>query len=341
MRKTVTALLIAVVIGLVGCTAGGEGKGLFPSGKPIHMSMVADIGGIKDQSFNQSAWEGLQKAGAEFQMDVGYIESESEEDYEKNIQELLDSDPDLIWGIGFKMADAIKKFAVENPNQKFAIIDYDYGEESLDNVLGVVFKAEEPSYLMGTIAAKMTKTEKVGFIGGMDTPSIHRFLYGFIQGVEDTDPAIEVQVEYADAFDSPSKGKKIAKKMYDQGVDLIFHAAGDTGNGVIEAAKELDKMVIGVDKDQNILAPEHVISSAVKRIDLAMYEVAKQLKEGRFSGGKTLVLGLKESGVEIAGTTGKHVPSDVLQLVEENKMRIMNGEIVVSDTEEAYQSIRR
>ncbi|MDO4754564.1 MAG: BMP family ABC transporter substrate-binding protein [Bacillota bacterium] len=333
MKTKMIALSIAVIFALIGCMPT-------PSLNRISMGMVADVGGIKDQSFNQSAWEGLQKAGAEFQMDISYVEAKKESDYQKNIQSLIDSDQDLIWGIGFKMQEDIRQAAIDNPNRSFALIDHDYGEDSVDNLLGVVFKAEEASYLMGVIAAKMTKTKKVGFVGGMDVPAIHRFLFGFLKGIEDTDCAVELRIDYTDAFDSPEKGKESAHKLYREGVDLIFHAAGDTGNGVIEAAKESDKMVIGVDKDQYALAPDHVISSAVKRIDLAMYEVAKELGQGNFEGGRTLILGLKESGVDIAQSTSKHVPADVLQYVQERRQQIIDGEIKVPASEEEYRNAK-
>lgn len=330
MKKKIMALLLAFIFMSAGCVPQGM-KDL------DSMGMVADIGGVKDHSFNQSAWEGLQKAGAEFQMDVSYVETKDEAEYEKNIQTLLDSNRGLIWGIGFKMEEEIKKAAQRNPNQNFAIIDHDCGESRLQNLLGIVFKAEESSYLMGIIAAKMTKTKKVGFIGGMDAPVIHQFLFGFMQGVHTTDPEVDITVDYVGVFNAPDKGKEIAKKMYSEGADLIFHAAGDTGNGVIQAAKELNKMVIGVDKDQNALATENVISSAIKRLDMVIYQVAQELKEGKFEGGKTRYFGLKEEGVDIAPSTAKHVPKDVLQLVEESKKKIISGEIVVCATEEEYK----
>lgn len=331
MKKKMMTLLLACILILAGCTPKDMGD-------LDSMGMIADIGGVKDHSFNQSAWEGLQKAGAEFQMDVSYVETKDESEYEENIQTLLDSDRSLIWGIGFKMEEEIKKAAQQNPNQKFAIIDHDCGENNLENLLGIVFKAEESSYLMGIIAAKMTKTGKVGFIGGMDAPIIHQFLFGFMQGVHTTDPDTEVVFDYVGAFNTPDKGYEMAKKMYDEGVDLIFQAAGDTGNGVIQAAKECDKMVIGVDKDQNELAPDHVISSAVKRLNLVIYQVAQELKEGKFEGGKTRYFGLNEEGVGISMSTAKHVPRNVLQLVEESKKKIISGEIIVCATEEDYNN---
>lgn len=353
MKKRFAAILMAAVMGvsvMAGCApkateekpAENATEATEPAAEDtaLKISMVTDVGGVKDQSFNQSAWEGLEKAKADLGIEVGYIESKQDADYDPNIETLVDGKNDLVWGVGFKMAESIKAASESYPEQKFAIVDFDYGDETPKNVLGVMFKEQEPSYLMGVIAAKMTKTNKIGFIGGMDVPVINRFRFGFIKGIEDTNPDIQVDVQFAEAFDNPTKGKAIANQMYSSGIDVIFHAAGDTGNGAIESAKEQNKMVIGVDRDQNSLAPDNVISSAVKRVDNALYEVAKELKDGKFAGGTTMTFGLKEGGVDIAPTTDKNVPAEILSLVEEAKAKIISGEIKVPGTEEEYKAMK-
>ncbi|WXR61622.1 BMP family ABC transporter substrate-binding protein [Peptostreptococcaceae bacterium AGR-M142] len=345
MKKKLLALVMAGALsltGLVGCggsqqdannDANNDAK---DASKKI--AMVTDVGGISDQSFNQSAWEGFLKLEKDFQIKKSYQESTQDADYAPNLQTLIDAENDLVWGIGFKMADAVSEAAENYPENKFAIIDFSYGENTPENVIGVTFKEHEASYLVGVIAAKMTKTNKVGFIGGMDVPVINRFKYGFKAGVESVNKDIEIIDQYANAFDKPAVGKAIANQMYSSGCDIIFHAAGDTGNGMIEAAKELNKFAIGVDRDQNSQAPDNVITSAVKRVDNAIYDIGKKLVEGEFDGGSTVVYGLKEGGVDIAPTTSKNVPEDVIKLVDDVKAKIIAGEVVVPGTEEEYNN---
>ena len=348
MKKKITALFLASIMGVMtftGCTSPAPVE--TPADEPaveetadaMKISMVTDVGGVKDQSFNQSAWEGLEKAKAELGVEVGYIESKQDADYEPNLETLVDGENDLIWGVGFKMADAIAAAAGNYPDQKYAIIDFDYGDTTPENVLGVLFKEEEPSYLVGLIAGKMSKTNKIGFIGGMDVPVINRSRFGFLAGVKAANPDAVVDVQFVNAFNDPAKGKAVANQMYASGVDIIFHAAGDSGNGAIEAAKEQNKWVIGVDRDQNDLAPDNVISSAVKRVDNALFMVAKDLKDGNFAGGTTLIFGLAEGGVDIAATTSKNVPADILEYVEAEKQKIINKEIMVPGTEEDYNAM--
>jgi len=309
---------------------------VFSSAQEIKIGMVTDVGGVNDQSFNQSAWEGLLRAQEELGVKVGYMESQQEADYAPNLEQLYDYDNDLIWGIGFMMADAILDAADTNPDQMYAIIDNAY-ENTPENVIGVVFKAEQASFLVGYIAGKMTETNKVGFIGGIRGAVIDGFDYGYTAGVKYANKDIEVLNQYADSFDDQAKGKAIATQMYQNGADIIFHAAGGVGLGVIEAAKENDKYVIGVDRDQNDLAPDHVITSAMKRVDNAMFNIAKELKDGTLRGGQTMVFGLAEGGVDIAPTSDKHVPQEILDEIEVLKQDIIAGKIVVPFDAKTYE----
>jgi len=341
-KKLVSLLLTATMLGsvVVGCAKPAEEeKEAGEKGEQLKVAMVTDVGGVNDQSFNQSAWEGLQRAEKELGIKVGYQESKQDADYVPNIETLVDQENNLIWGIGFKMADAMKEAAENYPEQNFAIIDNAY-EDGPKNIVGVTFKEHEPSYLVGLIAGKMTKTNKVGFIGGMDVPVIKKFEYGFRAGVKAANPNAEVVVQYANAFNDAAKGKAIAKQMYSGGADILFHAAGDTGTGMIEAAKEEGKFAIGVDRDQNALAPENVITSAMKRVDNALFDVSKKLKDGTFEGGTTVTYGLAEGGVDIAPTTSKHVPEDVLKFVDEQKQKIIKGEIKVPATKEEFEAMK-
>lgn len=347
-KKRLALLLVFLLMltTLVGCGGGAanEPEGGQEVEEPevedevkLRMAMVTDVGGVNDQSFNESAWNGHKMAEAELGFEVNYVESQQDADYEQNLETLLDAGNDLIWGIGFMMEDAILEAAEFNPEQKYAIVDSAF-EDAPDNIVGVLFKAEEASFLVGYIAGKMTETNKVGFVGGMDFPVIHGFNYGFMAGVKYANPDAEIFVQYADAFDDSAKGKAIATQMYQQGADIVFHAAGQTGDGVIEAAKEQDKYVIGVDQDQNHLAPDNVITSAMKRVDNAIFMIAEDLKADKFPGGQTKVFGLEDGGVGIAPTSDKHVPAELLSEVKDIEKEIVAGNIFVPDNAEDYEA---
>ncbi len=306
--------------------------------KEFKVAMVSDVGGVNDQSFNQSAWEGMQRSQKELGYKISYLESNNNSDYNPNLETLRDADNDLIWSIGFMMGDAALETAKANPMQKYGIIDMAYGDKTPKNLVGVVFKAEEPSFLVGYIAGKMTKTGKVGFVGGIRGFIIDAFDYGFHAGVKHANPDATIIRQYAESFSDAAKGKSIANQMYQQGADIIFHASGSVGEGVIEAAKEKGKFAIGVDKDQNFLAPDNVITSAVKRVDSGIFNICKDLKEGKWAGGQTVAYGLKEGGVDIAETSSKHVPAEILTEVETIKQKIISGEIKVPNNAETYES---
>lgn len=311
-----------------------------PADEPLEelmVAMVTDTGGVNDQSFNQSAWEGLSRAGSELGIAVSYLESSQEADYVPNLDTLYDNGNALVWGIGFMMADAVEEAAVTNPDANYAIIDFFYAEGP-DNLMGVVFREEECSYLVGYIAGKMTETNIVGFVGGMESEVINHFHYGYLAGVNDANPDCEILIQYAGDWGDVPKGKAIANQMYQDGADIVFHAAGFTGNGVIEAAKESGKWVIGVDKDQYPLAPDNTLTSAVKRVDNAVFNVTKDLVDGNFMGGTNVVYGLAEEGVGIAPTSDVHVPADVLAEVDDLRQQIIDGTISVPNGPEAYEA---
>lgn len=303
---------------------------------PLKVGMVTDVGGVNDQSFNQSAWEGLQKAKKELGIKVSYQESKQDADYPANLETLYDSENALIWGIGFKMADAILLAAKQNPKQKYAIIDYSYGDKTPKNVVGVMFKAEEGAFLAGYLAAKMSKTGTLGFIGGMSVPIIHSFQYGFMAGAKYANKKINIIEQHAESFTDAAKGKAIANQMIGKGADVLFHAAGAVGDGVIEAAKEKNKLAVGVDRDQNYLAPKNVITSSMKRVDNAVFNVVADLNKGTFKGGSTIVYGLKDGAVDIAPTTSKMVPAILLTDVTKIKKEIVDGKVKVPATQKTY-----
>lgn len=295
-------------------------------------AMVTDVGGVNDKSFNQSAWEGLQKLSKDTSSDVKYLESKEATNYLTNINQFVREKYDLTWGIGFLMGDAVKEAATKNPDAKLAIID---NVVEAPNVSSITFAEHEGSYLVGVVAGLMTKTNKIGFVGGIDIPVIKNFDLGFEAGVKAVNPDAEIIKNYTGAFDKPDLGKAAAATIYNDGADIIFHASGGTGNGVFNEAKERKSAgkqvwVIGVDKDQSIEFGDDVtLTSMLKRVDEAVYRVSKDLIDGKFAGGATTMLGLKDNGVGLPETSTKNVPADVLAKVEEYKAKIISGEIQV------------
>ena len=322
--------LIALALACALLTLAFAGCQADPASNKKSVGLITDTGGVKDQSFNQSAWEGLQRAQKDFTLDSSYLESKTEADYKTNIETMVDQGKDLIWGIGFMMGDSIKQAASDYPKQKFAIIDYAYGDSDIPNknVTGVVFQAEQCSFLVGYIAGKMTTTGKVGHINGLPSGTMEAFAVGFYAGVKYANPDCVVMGQYSGSFDSPETGKSIANQYYADGCDIIYSACGNTGNGAIEAAKEKNLWAIGVDKDQNYLAPANVLTSALKRVDVAVYDVTKKMSEGKFVGGDTLVYSLENEGVGYA-TTGGHIPAEIVTEVDQLIKDILAGTVDV------------
>ncbi len=309
------------------------GEGEFPK-----IAMASDVGGIEDRSFNEMAWKGLKRAQKELGGKVSYIEAEQEKDYIPNMEALRKEKNQLIVGIGFTMREAVLEVANKNKEQKYAIVDNRY-EEIPENVTCILFKREEASFLAGYIAGKMSASNKIGIVGGMKVRVVDEFIYGFEGGAKYANPDIKVIKEYANTFCDVAKGKEIAEKMYEEGVDIIFHVAGDTGRGVFEAAKEKNKYAVGVDTDQSNFAPDHVLTSVVVRIDNAVFNVAEDIKNGKLQGGTEVKYGLKEGGVDLASTTNKLVPKNILEEVEKVKKDIIEGKINVPKTEEELSRI--
>lgn len=302
------------------------------SGKDFQIGMVTDVGGVNDKSFNQSAWEALERLGKETGAETKFLESKGEADMEPNLNSFVKEGYDLTWGIGMLFEDALKKVATENPDAKLAVID---AVVDAPNVASVTFAEHEGSYLVGVVAGLMTKTNKIGFVGGMEIPVITKFEKGFAAGVAAVNPDAKVSVSYSGDFNKPDLGKSIAATMYNDGADIIFHASGGTGNGVFNEAIERKKngediWVIGVDKDQSLEFGDDVtLTSMLKGVDAAVSKVSKDLIAGNFAGGTIQELGLKDDAVGLPETSTKNVPQDVLDKVEEFKQKIISGEVTV------------
>ena len=281
------------------------------------------MGGVNDQSFNQTAWEGLKDlAEKNSSIEVQYLESATDADYSSNINTFIDEGYDLIICVGYMLADATREAAEANPDQLFAIID----DSSIDlpNVACLMFAQEQASYLVGLVAGSVTESKTVGYVQGMVSDSMNLFGIGYITGVLEACPDATVLQYNANAFGDIAGGSTAAKDMITKGADVIYHAAGGTGIGVISACDEEGIWAIGVDTDQAPLAPEHVLTSAMKRVDVAAQDISKAVAEGNFTAGIHMY-DLSNGGVDLAPTRD-HIPAEVIEVVEAAKTAIINGE---------------
>ena len=293
----------------------------------VRIGMVTDVGGVNDKSFNQTSWEGLKALAEEDDsFEVNYLESKTYADYQTNINTFIDEEYDLIICVGYMLADATREAAEDNPDQKFAIID-DASCADLDNVACLMFAQEQASYLVGLVAGSVTESKTVGYVQGMVSDSMNLFGIGYITGVLEACPDATVLQYNANNFGDIAGGSTAAKDMITKGADVIYQAAGGTGIGVINACDEEGIWAIGVDTDQAELAPDHVITSAMKRVDVASQDISRSVLEGTYEAG-IHTYDLSNGGVDLAPTRD-HIPEDVLQVVEDAKTAIINGEKTV------------
>ncbi|NMM65271.1 BMP family ABC transporter substrate-binding protein [Clostridium sp. P21] len=349
-KKKLSAICLTAVMAVslfAGC-GSSQSQGGSSASKTVKVGLVTDEGGLNDKSFNESADNGIKKAKDELKnIDYKAIESKKKDEYQPNLQALVDNSSELIFGVGYQMADQMKAIAKKYPDKKFAIID---SEVNLKNVVSLNFKEQEGSFLTGIIAAKTTKTNKLGFIGGKDFELINRFAAGYMAGARTVNPNIQFDIRYANDYANAAKGEELATSMYNGGCDVIYHAAGGTGIGLFKVAKAMSKpdkklWAIGVDQDQAVAVVDSstkkpiyddvILTSMMKRVDTATYDTLKSLaKDSKFEGGTTKVYGLKENGVDIADSSKKNVPKEVLDLVAKYKQAIIDGKIKVPTTKE-------
>lgn len=345
MKKIVGLLLaismMAVVVTGCGSTESNKGGEV---AKDSSVMMVADVGGVNDQSYNQGAWEGIQAFEKETGTKVAFIETIQMSDLATNFDKAVDGEYDLIWGIGFNTANPLNDSAKMNPELTYAIVDHDFGGEILDNVTSAMFNVEEASYVVGYIAGLTTETNKVAYIGGMRSPVMDLFEYGFKAGVDhaakELGKEIKVEVQIAESFSDAAKGKAIAASLYNDGSDIIFVAAGATGSGVIEQAIEEDKWVIGVDRDQSYLAPKNVLTSALKNVGIVTEDISKRIIDGEELGGQVIKYGLDNGGVGIPEDNPNMDPK-VYEKALEIQDLIIKGEIDPPYSEDTYKKISK
>ncbi len=297
-------------------------------------AVVFDMGGKFDKSFNEGVWNGVERFIEETGVEVMEFEVTNETQREQAMRRMVSRGATLVLGVGFAQADAIDAVAADNPDVQFAIIDVSWLDRP--NLRQYAFKEHEGSYLVGVAAALATKTDKVGFIGGMDIPLIRKFACGYVQGVKDTNPKIEIYQNMTGttpaAWNNPSVGAELARGQMDRGADVVYHAAGGTGLGVIQAAAEAGNLAIGVDSNQNGIAPGSVLTSMLKRVDVAAYETLLAGLNAEFTPG-VFILGAAEGGVDWAvdENNAPLVSDDMKAAVEGARDKIIAGDIEVHD----------
>ena len=332
----VFALPLVAALLLSGCggTSAAEDK------SKIKVGIVFDIGGKDDRSFNAAAWQGVQRAAKDLPIVLRDIEPGTPNAIEPAMRAFAERKFDLIIGVGFAQAPIMEQVAKDYPDIQFAIID---GVSQLPNVASLVFKEHEGSYLVGILAANASRTGTIGFLGGMDIGLIHRFAQGYEEGAKAVNPNIRVIRNYVGvtdaAWNNPGKGKELSLAQIGKGADVIFTAAGNSGLGVFDAVEQQGKQngrathfVIGVDSNQNMVKPGFVLTSMVKRVDNAVYDIVTDVVNRNFKPGLH-VFGLDKDGVGYAMDEHNKdlVTPQSLQQAEEAKKKIIAGEIKVTD----------
>lgn len=299
----------------------------------VRIALILDRGGKNDNSFNEAAYRGAMKAKRDLGIHLKYVEAPNVLAYESMQRALAQRHFALIIAIGFGQADGLKHVAKKYPKQHFAIVD---SEVDLPNVKSILFEEHEGSYLVGALAARMSKTHTIGFIGGMDIPLIRRFQMGYIAGAHKFSKKTKIISEYigmtSEAWTNPSRAKEIALSLYSKGADIIFAAAGSSGIGVFDAAAETHHFAIGVDSDQDWMKPGYILTSLVKHVDRAVYSAIEQQKNGKFKGGVEH-WGLKNGGIDFAlDKYNKNlIDKKTIAYLDRLKSEIIAGKIVVPD----------
>lgn len=346
MRKkiAVSASALALTAMMAGCgtatnggdTSNGNGSASTTTSS-IKVGLVTDTGGLNDNGFNHLADVGVNKAKQQLGVGTSVVQSQSESDYIPNLSHYAAQGYNLVIAVGYLMHDAVEQVAQSYPKTHFMIIDDTITDRP--NVVSAVFKSEQAGYLVGAMAGLLEKGKAlpnlnsqnvVGVIGGQSAPPVNNYIAGFQQGFKKEDPTGKVLLSYTNSFTDESLGSQYAQNQMSQGADIIFPVAGGCGQGAISAVKTANKYAIGVDTNQNYLAPQNVITSATKGVDTSVFDVIKSVKNNTFKSG-VQTFGLQGNGVGIApAMTG--VPQSVVQQVNKLEQDIINGKIQVSTT---------
>jgi basic membrane protein A len=339
-------LALALALTVVGCGGSGGGGGAGGgSNSDVRPGLVLDVGGLGDQGFNDSAYAGLKRAEKNLDVKGDFLESTAPTDYADNLTQFAENGFDPVIAVGFLMTEDLTQVSKQFPDTQFAIVD---SVVDTPNTISLVFREQEGSYLAGIVAGLMTQEKTaytnpndkvVGFLGGQTGPLIGKFQAGYEAGVKSVCPDCKVLVKYAgataDAFNDPGKGKEISLQQIDQGADIIYAAAGNTGTGLFDAAKQEKIFAIGVDLNQAKLFPKDpILTSVVKRVDNAVYQTIKDVSKNEKPKGEIVDSGLKEKGISLApfGRFDKDVPQKVKDEVDQARQDIIAGDIKVPDT---------
>ncbi len=334
-RRALPALAALLALGL-GTSACGSDSGpdeASAGGKPV-FTMVTDQAGLGDQGFNDLAKLGIDEAAKKTGGQAKVIQSSEQAQYVPNLQQAVAGGSTLTIGVGFLLTDPIGEVAAANPDAKFVLIDataVGADKKPLSNVASVNFKEQEAAFLAGIIAAKTTKAKRIGFVGGMESPPVERFLAGFKSGIKQVDPSIRLDTAYLGNFTDSAKAKELAKGFADAGADIVMEVAGSGGLGVYEAAKEKDFWAVGTDTCKDSLAPDNYLTSATKDVAGVVASQSEAAANGTFKGGE-LRLGLAEDAVGVCEDTFGDLPKDVQDLVTKAKDAIKDGSVSVPDT---------
>ena len=344
MKKLLALIAVLLAIHVAFLFVRPSGAEQAAAQDAINVGIVFDVGGRGDKSFNDGAYLGAERAERELGVRVRFVEPGDGSDREAGLRLLAAEHMDLVIGVGFIFTDDLTQLAKEYPNTAFAGVDYAVSTDKAGNPIppppnlaALKFREEQGSFLVGALAALMSKTKKVGFVGGMDFPLIQKFEMGFKAGVKRVCPTCEVVSQYAgitpEAFRNPGKGKELGLSQYQSGVDIIYHASGSTGLGVFEAARQTGKLAIGVDADQYQEAPGHILTSMVKRVDAAVFDAIQRVKDHRFQGG-IFQFGLAEHGVDYVYDEHNRamIPDSVRTRVESLRREVIDGRIKVPST---------
>lgn len=344
MKKIVSVMIVmALCAGLLftGCGKDKDkGDGKDPAKKGMKIAYLAN-GSLDDKSFFESAYVGVKELEKKYGCEVDAIEIGTDRSkFEPALLDASEDDYDLIIIGTFDMEQAIMKVAPKFPDKKYIMFDYalDYSKAKLDNVYCVTYKGNEGAYISGVLAASMSKVGKIGFVGGMDIPLINDFLVGFIQGVKDTNPKAKVLVSYVGDFNDPAKGKELALAQYNQGADIVYQGAGQSGLGCLDAAKEKGKFVIGTDSDQAMLFKKDdpaksnlILTCQLKRVDKSLVRAYELMQKKELKFGAAETLGVAEGAVELADNEfyQKLVPQEIRTKITEAEKKIADGTIKV------------
>jgi len=305
-----TLLTIILLFGVVfSATAGSKMK----------VGLVTDVGKIDDRTFNEFAYKGMIRAGQDFNLETSFIETLQPTDYDKNIEQFVSEGYQVIITVGFMLGDATKRMAAKYPHVKFVIVDFAY-DPAIDNVLGLLFAEDQAGFLAGALAGMMTKENMIGFVGGKEIPPVIRYRVGYKAGAKYANPGCDVLTVHIDSFTDPARGKTAALSQMEEGADIIFGCGGPTGSGAILGAAQAGAWVVGVDQDEyfttfkegKMPGAEKLITSAMKRVDNAVYNGVKTAVEGTFKGGIYLS-NIDNEGIGLApyNKAAGSIPADV------------------------------